>query len=212
MFSKKTILALVFIICVVTLPVSAQETPEETNPNADTKLVSVNLLGPIFGLYTGSVEFPVSENLTVALQPEYMNFQYSLTGLILQATLEEEWESYNFNVVSYGGQVALNYFPEGVHNELFFGGYGGYAHMDIQMYDIAVSTQLIQGGARVGYRRVFDFLALTPYAQVGFGLSTTDASELYAELGIANDPALQTAIDNSFGFSYGFGVSIAIAF
>ncbi|MFW6362302.1 MAG: hypothetical protein ACOC0D_00525 [Spirochaeta sp.] len=73
MFSKKTILALVFIICVVTLPVSAQETPEETNPNADTKLVSVNLLGPIFGLYTGSVEFPVSENLTVALQPEYMN-------------------------------------------------------------------------------------------------------------------------------------------
>ncbi|AFG36557.1 hypothetical protein [Spirochaeta africana] len=206
---KKTILILLAmaLLAMAALPAAAEE-PE--NPHANTVLVAVNPFGPIIGLYTGSVEFPITRDMTVVVEPEYFNFRASLVALLLDAANDEDWDELDFNIVSYGGRVGINFFPEQVHNGLLVGGSLGYARTQFSFEGTSVFTNTVQVGGRVGYRFIFDFLALTPFAELNLSRITADVGEIYDDLGI-EDEFVQNRIESAYGVNFRFGLAFALA-
>ncbi len=181
----------------------------DVNPHRNAILVSANLLAPIVGIYTGSVEFPVAANISAFVQPEYFNFRWSVPWLVAVA-IEPELADFDFNMTSLGGRVGVHYFPKRVHDGFLVGGSFGYSRVTFRYEGIQVGGNAFQVMARGGYRAILGPVALTPFVELGMNLFTADYRDLFADLGL-DDDMLESLIERQFGFAFGLGVSIALA-
>ena len=188
-------------------PVSAQ--PADENPHRNAVLVSANLLAPIVGVYTGSVEFPVAPNISLFVQPEYFNFRWSVAWLVLVA-IDPELSDFDFNVTSFGGRAGVHYFPNRVHDGLFVGVNAGYARMTFRYQEPQVDGNAFQGMVRGGYRAILGRVALTPYAEIGGTFFGADLTDLFADLELEDD-MMENLVERQFGLAFGLGISIALA-
>jgi hypothetical protein len=208
------IVALALVIgALAASPLTAQTVEE--NPHRDAVLVSANLLAPIVGIYTGSVESAVAPNLSVFVQPEYFNFRWSVPWFLL-VTLDPELKDFDFNMTLVGGRAGVHYFPGRVHDGFFVGGSVGYARMTFRYEEIRVPSDAFRVMARGGYRVILGQVALTPFAELGVNLLMTDFTDLYARLGLDEIPFLEDEmldflVARQFGFAFGLGISIALA-
>ncbi len=203
--SIAVMLAVAFVM-LAAAPIAAQE---EENPYENAVLLSANLVSPIVGIYTGSVEFGVTPDMSVFLQPEYFNFRWSLVSVILGA-IEPEFRDYDFNITMLGGRVGLHYFIDGVHDGFFVGGNAGYSRVGFRFEGRQVRGNAYSAAARGGYRLIYGPVALTPYGELGVNYLSLDYRELFEDLGL-DDAVIREFVQRSFGITWGIGLSIALA-
>ncbi len=196
----------VAVAILVAAPVAAQA---EENPYENAVLLSANLLSPIVGVYTGSVEFGVSPDVSVFIQPAYFNLRWSLLWLLVEA-LEPELRDVDFNVTSIGGAAGAHYFPNGVHDGFFVGPGLAYSRLRLRYEGREATGNSFYGGVRGGYRFIAGPIAITPLAELGLTYSTVDYRVFFADLGLS-EAELQLLFGRRFGISWGLGISFALA-
>ncbi len=190
----------------VAAPAAAQA---EENEYENAVLLSANLLSPIVGVYTGSVEFGVSPDVSVFIQPAYFNLRWSLLWVLFEA-LEPELRNVDLNVTSIGGAAGAHYFPDGVHDGFFVGPGLAYSRLRLRYEGRQGTGSNFYGGVRGGYRFIAGPIAITPLAELGLTYSTIDYRAFFADLGLS-DAELRALFGRRFGISWGLGISFALA-
>ena len=74
---------------------------------AATGLIGVNLLGPIIGIYSGSLELSLDDEWSVFVVPTYFNVKASLIGLLIESAGVDRDD---YDLWSLSGKIGLNYF------------------------------------------------------------------------------------------------------
>ena len=180
---------------------------------AATGLIGVNLLGPIIGIYSGSLELSLDDEWSVFVVPTYFNVKASLIGLLIESAGADRDD---YDLWSLSGKIGLNYFlTDPAPTGLFVGAWvdPGYLHGRFEGAALAeddaetltVDSFVVGGGAHVGYRVLLGPLAITPHVGAAYHHVFTEAE------GVSED--LISTVSAAFSrFSIPWGIDLTIAF
>ncbi len=178
-----------------------------------TTVVGLNLLGPVVGLYSGSFEQAIDDELSIFVIPSYFNAKAGIfDALASVGGIEREDYDIWFLAVAAG----VNYFLDGTAPAgVFAGGWlqPGYGHARFEGSALGVGeherleggTVTLTAGAHVGYRLIWGPVAVTPRVGISYQFALDPVSGF--------DPQIRTLADNvGTGLQFPWGVDIGIAF
>ena len=126
-------------------------------------LIGIDAGGPVFGIYAGSFEQVLLDDVSVYARAGYVNHEYSL---LFNEPFEERegWEAWSIRV-----QLGANYYPQNLAPEGMFAGVAlapGYVTVsdgttEAETFTLGFDTQL-------GYRFVFGSFAIAPHGKIGY--------------------------------------------
>ena len=180
----------------------------------DTAVVGFNLLGPAFGLYSGSFEQALDDYLSIFLIPSYLNPQ---AGIFDPLASRRHIEPEDYHVWSLSVAAGAHYFVNGLAPTGVFAGvwlqpgYGSF-RFDATALDpkgdrrpVDGSTVLLGAGAHVGYRLIWDPVSITPRVGVSYQLALNDASGFHPDM-------KNLAGSVKTGLQFPWGIEVGIAF
>ena len=172
------------------VPGFAQEQPV-------TGIVGVNLVGPLFGVYSGSLELALDQNWSIVVVATYFNAKDSLAGILIEVAgvNPDDYELWRL-----GAAVGAHYFlTERAPIGLFAGVSldSGYLHARYQ--DSVVDAVQIGARAHFGYRVLWGPVAITPRLLAGYHHVLADTADITDSFSVG-------------GIALGMGVDLGIAF
>lgn len=178
---------------------------------AATGLVGINLIGPIFGVYSGSLELSLDDEWSVFLVPTYFNVKASLIGALIESAGVDRKD---YDLWGLSGKIGVNYFlTDPAPLGLLVGAWAdpGYLHGRFEDSAVAgservtVNSVVLGAGAHVGYRVLLGPVAITPYAGVAYHHVFTEAEGVSADL--------KSTVSAAFSrFWIPWGIDLTIAF
>lgn len=195
------------IVGLVAAPGFGQTTEEQTT------VVGLNLLGPVVGLYSGSFEQAIDDDLSIFVTPTYFNVKAGIFDA-LAGVAGIEPEDYDIWFISVAAGV--NYFVNGMApTGVFAGGWlqpgYGYARFEDTALDLGEEETLEGGtvtltaGAHVGYRLIWGPVAITPHVGISYQLALSPVSGFNTQIRTLADYV-------GTGLQFPWGVDIGIAF
>ncbi len=172
------------------IPGFAQEQPV-------SGIAGVNLMGPLFGVYSGSLELALDQHWSIVVVATYFNAKGSLTGALIEVV---GVDADDYELWSLGGAVGAHYFlTERAPLGLFAGVSleSGYLHARYQ--SSVVDAVQIGARAHFGYRVLWGPVAITPRLQAGYHHVFADTADIKGKFSVG-------------GPSIGLGVDLGIAF
>ena len=101
--------AVLVLLALAVSPAFAQFSDRDT-------LIGIDVGGPVFGIYSGSFEQVLLDDVSIYVRGGYENPEYSL---LYRESINEAWE-----LSSIGGQIGANYYPQNLAPEGLFAGVG----------------------------------------------------------------------------------------
>lgn len=172
-----------------------QEAAQAEKDQAERKiLISLNPLGPILGIYSGSFEMAVGPRLDFFVAPTFWNIRLSILGGLVPD---------GFSAWTLGVLGGVNFFPLAptAPKGLFLGGGASLSYLYVGADGANVSGFVINPLVQVGYRWIWGWFSIAPSFNLGYEIALIDASVL----GSAYDLYIPG------GVSWGFGLGLAIA-
>ena len=177
-------------------------------------VVGLNLLGPVVGLYSGSFEQAIDNDLSIFVIPTYFNAKAGIfDALVSFADIQPE----DYDIWFISVAAGLNYFVNGAAPTGVFAGawlqpgYGyarfkGSAALDPDSGEtFADSTVTLSAGAHVGYRLIWGPVAITPRVGISYQLALDEVSGF--------DTRMRSLADNvNTGLRFPWGIDLGIAF
>lgn len=115
-------------------------------------LISPNFIGPLFGFYSGTVEFAMNEQLSFEIEPGYFNIK---TIPLVGANLPQDFEFW------FGSAKAgLNYYVDGSFKGLYAGAYAKAAYFAVGNSSGKFNSGAAGIGAKGGYRFTWDWFSM----------------------------------------------------
>lgn len=164
-------------------------------PDRDT-LIGIDVGGPVFGVYSGSFEQVLLDDVSIYLRGGWENPEYSL---LFRESINEGWD-----VWSLDAQIGANYYPENLAPEGLLAGVAlrsAYVSVndgktDAQTFTLGFSTQL-------GYRLAFGSFVVGPYAKMAFAWAFDELPDFDGEeflSGFGSGFLLSAGIDVNIAF------------
>jgi len=207
------VVTLLVVACTIAVATSgfAQTATALPGQPAATGLIGLNLLGPIVGIYSGSLELSLDDRWSVFVVPTYFNVKASLLGALIESGgVDPE----DYDLWSLSGMIGMNFFlTDPAPTGLFVGAWvdPGYIHGRFEDSAVAgadpltVDSIVLGGGAHVGYRVLLGPVAITPRIGAAYRHVFTEAE------GVSED--LKTTVSAAFSdFHFPWGIDLAIAF
>ena len=207
------VVTLLVAACIIAVASSGFAQTATTLPGqpAATGLIGINLLGPLFGVYSGSLELSLDDRWSVFLVPTYFNVKASLFGTLIESA---GVDADDYDLWGLSGMIGVNYFmthpaPTG----LFVGAWADPGYLQGRFEDSAVAgletlnvdSIMLGGGVHVGYRVLLGPLAITPRIGAAYRHVFADAGGVSEEL--------KTTVSVAFSdFFFPWGIDLAIAF
>lgn len=201
-------LLLVAMPGIVVAPAMAQTAEDKTT------VVGVNLLGPVFGLYGGSFEQAIDDDLSILITPSYLNSKAGIFDPLagLEHIRSEDYDAWSLSVA-----VGANYFLDGTAPTGVFAGawlqlgYGSFRFESTALDSrgdrkpVEDSTVILGAGAHVGYRLIWDPVSITPLVGISYQLALNDASGFH--------PDMENLVGSiKTGLRFPWGIEVGIAF
>ena len=103
------VVTLLAVACTIAVATSGFAQTSYTPPGQPAKagLIGLNLIGPIFGVYSGSLELSLDDEWSVFIVPTYFNVKASLIGALIESTGVERDD---YDLWSLSGALGVNYF------------------------------------------------------------------------------------------------------
>ena len=156
-------------------------------------IVGINLVGPLFGIYSGSLELALDQHWSIAVVATYTNAKGSLIETVgVDRADYERW--------SLGGGAGAHYFLAGRAPIGLFVGVSlepGYLHARYQS-SVVDAVQLGAHG-HFGYRVLWGSVAITPRLQAGYRHVFADAADIKGNISVGGPVS-------------GLGIDLGIAF
>ena len=207
------VVTLLAIACTITVATSGFAQTPYTPPGQPAKagLIGLNLIGPIFGIYSGSLELSLDDEWSVFVVPTYFNVKASLIGALIESAGVDRDD---YDLWSLSGAIGVNYFlTDPAPIGLFVGAWvdPGYLHGRFEGDAVAdgepltVDSFVVGAGAHVGYRVLLGPVALTPRVGAAYHHVFTEAKGVSEEL--------ESTVSAAFSrFSIPWGIDLTIAF
>ena len=207
------VITLLVAACTIAVATSglAQTAPTPPGQPAVTGLIGLNLLGPIVGIYSGSLELSLDDRWSVFVVPTYFNVKASLIGALIESGGVDPDD---YDLWSLSGMIGANFFlTDPAPTGLFVGAWvdPGYLHGRFEDSAVAdrdpltVDSIVLGGGVHVGYRVLLGPVAITPRIGAAYRHVFTEAE------GVSED--LRTTVSTAFSdFFFPWGIDLAIAF
>ena len=208
------VVTLLVAACTIAVAASGFAQTATTPPGqpAATGLIGLNLLGPIVGIYSGSLELSLDDRWSVFVVPTYFNVKASLIGALIESGGVDPDD---YDLWSLSGMIGMNYFlTDPAPTGLFVGAWvdPGYIHgrfegaaLEEGKDTLTVDSIVLGGGVHVGYRVLLGPVAITPRIGAAYRHVFTEAE------GVSDD--LKTTVSAAFsGFTFPWGIDLAIAF
>ena len=214
----KVVHRIVFVLTVVGLgatPAFGQTTEDQTT------VVGLNLLGPAMGLYSGTFEQAIDDELSIFVRPSYFNPTIGILDALAThhctppkpGCIERgDWHLWVLSVAA-----GANYFLDGLSPTGVFAGawlqpgYGSSSFKETALdpkgdrKPVEVSTVILGGGAHVGYRLIWGPVAVTPRVGISYQLALSEVSGF--------DSRMRYLVDSvNTGLRFPLGIDIGIAF
>ena len=127
-------------------------------------LIRIDAGGPVFGIYAGSFEQVLLDDVSVYVRAGYVNPEYSL---LFNEPIRENagWEAWSIR-----GQIGANYYPQNLAPEGLFAGVAlapGYVTVS-DGKNPAQTTFTLGFDSQLGYRFVFGSFAIAPHGKIGY--------------------------------------------
>ncbi len=178
-----------------------------------TTIVGLNLLGPVVGLYSGSFEQAIDDDLSIFVIPTYFNAKAGVFDpLATLADIQPDDYDLWYLAVAAGANYYINgTAPAGVFAGAWLQpGYGrarfaasALAEGSEETFD--GSTVTLTAGAHVGYRLIWGPVAITPRVGIGYQIALSPVSGFDTRMG--------NLVDNvNTGLRFPWGVDVGIAF
>jgi hypothetical protein len=178
-----------------------------------TTVVGLNLLGPVVGLYSGSFEQAIDDDLSIFVIPTYFNAKAGIFDALasVAAIKREDYDIWFISVAA-----GVNYFVNGAAPTGVFAGAWlqpgyGYARFEGSALDhdlgetLEGSTVILSAGAHVGYRLIWGPVAITPRVGISYQLSLDEVSGF--------DTQMRSLVANvNTGLRFPWGIEVGIAF
>ena len=178
-----------------------------------TTVVGLNLLGPVVGLYSGSFEQAIDDDLSIFVIPTYFNAKAGIFDALasVAAIKREDYDIWFISVAA-----GVNYFLNGAAPTGVFAGAWlqpgyGYARFAGSALDrdlgetLEGSTVILSAGAHVGYRLIWGPVAITPRVGISYQLSLDEVSGF--------DTRMRSLVANvNTGLRFPWGIDLGIAF
>ena len=182
---------LIVLLALVVSPAFAQFSDRDT-------LIGIDVGGPVFGMYSGSFEQVLLDDVSIYVRGGYENPEYSLW---FRESMKEAWD-----VWSVGGQIGANYYPQNLAPE---GPFVGLALRPSYVYasdgEESAETGTLGFMTQLGYRFVIGSVVLGPYGRFGYSWAFRELSGLDDD----NDEFLARF---GTGFLIRAGIDVSIAF
>ena len=155
-------------------------------------LIGINPVGPLFGVYSGSFQQLLGNDLGIFVRAVYFDSKWSV---LYRDLMPERW--------SVGGELGANYYPQDSAPEGFFAGVG--VASDYLFLRDAEEGLRFGVVTQIGYQVLWGPVALAPRATMGhrWVLGELERSESAAD--IENGSGIK-------GFWLGIGLDFSIAF
>ena len=184
---------LVVLLALVVSPAFAQFEDRDT-------LIGIDVGGPVFGIYSGSFEQVLLDDVSIYVRGGYENPEYSLW---FAESINEAWDLWSIE-----GQIGANYYPQNLAPEGLFAGialrpayvYASDGDDEADTFTLGFMTQL-------GYRLVLgDSVVIGPYGRFGYAWRFNELT------GLDGDDSDGTLANYGFGFLIRAGIDVSIAF
>ena len=207
------VVMLLVAACTIAVATSGFAQTATTPPGqpAVTGLIGLNLLGPIVGIYSGSLELSLNDEWSVFVVPTYFNVKASLIGVLIESAGADRED---YDLWSLSGKIGVNYFlTDPAPLGLFVGAWAdpGYLHGRFEDTAVAGSERItvdsivIGAGVHVGYRVLLGPVAIAPHVGAAYHHVFTEAE------GVSED--LKSTVSEAFSrFSIPWGIDLTIAF
>ena len=184
------------LLALIVSPAFAQFSDRDT-------LIGIDVGGPVFGIYSGSFEQVLLDDVSIYFRGGYENPEYSLW---FSESINEAWD-----VWSVEGQIGANYYPQNLAPEGLFVGIAlrpsyvfakdgaGAGANKAETFTLGFMTQL-------GYRFVIGPVVLGPYGRFGYAWAFKELT------GLTGDDGDQTLGRFGSGFLIRAGIDVSIAF
>ncbi len=184
---KRIMIAFVVVLLLLGLtPLFAQDAPKKN-------LISVNPIGPIFGIISGYYETALSDELSLVVAPTYFNIRLSILGAA--------FSDINFEWWYLSAASGLNYYlTDETLKGLYAGGRLGVGYMYIGEAGDSATGLFVTPQVTAGYRVIFGNFSLAPQIGVSYPLA------FFEYAGITS---MQSVSVNQLSYSWGFGLAIA---
>ena len=165
-------------------------------------LLGVNLAGPLFGVYSGSFQQLLQNDLSIFVRGRYFDQRWNVVDLV---RLPEEWTYWTVDA-----EIGANYYPQDMAPSGFYAGLGvapSYLFLRDSEGNEAAGLRL-GVVTQVGYQFVWGPVAVGPRASMGHqwvlaGLSALEDDDVEHESGIKGVVS---------GFWLGVGLDLSVAF
>ena len=165
-------------------------------------LIGVDIAGPLFGVYSGTFQQLLQNDLSIFVRGVYFDPKW---GLVYRELVPESWTYRTVDV-----EIGANYYPQNSALSGFFAGVGaapGYLFLRdhenkvVAGFRIGVVTQL-------GYRFVWGPIAVGPRVGMGYQWELAELEGLAEHPDIQHEQGIEGVVS---GFSLGVGLDISIA-
>ena len=162
-------------------------------------LIGIDVGGPVFGIYSGSFEQVLLDDVSIYFRGGYENPEYSLW---FRESINEAWD-----VWSVEGQIGANYYPQNLAPEgLFVGIALRPSYVSASDGDNEADTFTFGFMTQLGYRFVIGSVVVGPYGRFGYAWPFNELT------GLTGDDGDQTLGRFGSGFLLRAGIDVSIAF
>lgn len=165
-------------------------------------LLGVNLAGPLFGIYSGSFQQLLQNDLSIFVRGTYFDQRWNVVDLV---RLPEGWTYWTVDA-----EIGANYYPQDVAPGGFYAGVGfspSYLFLSDKSGEEAAGLRL-GVVTQVGYQFVWGPVAVGPRASMGHQWVLAELSDLDDE-DVENENGIKGVVS---GFWLGVGLDLSIAF
>lgn len=166
-------------------------------------LIGVNIGGPVFGVYSGTVQQLLQNDLSIFVRGGYFDPKWSV---VYRDLVPETWMYWTVGV-----EIGANYYPQNSALSGFFAGVGvapsylflrDHEGKEAAGFRIGAVTQL-------GYRFVWGPIAVAPRVSMGYQWELAELEGLAEHPDIQHEQGIEGVVS---GFTLGAGLDISIAF
>lgn len=160
-------------------------------------LIGIDVGGPVFGIYSGSFEQVLLDDVSIYVRAGYENPEYSL---LYGESMKEGWQAWSVDL-----HLGANYYPQNLAPEGLLAGIGvrpafvraSDGKMEKETFTLGFTTQL-------GYRFVIGSVVFGPYGKVAHAWAFDPLPEFSGD-----DDGFLSRFGSGFLVSAGIDVSIA---
>ncbi|MDE0025929.1 MAG: hypothetical protein OXP69_16070 [Spirochaetaceae bacterium] len=179
---------LIVLLAVVVSPLFAQFEDRDT-------LIGLDVGGPVFGIYSGSFEQVLLDDISIYVRGGYENPEYSL---LYRESINEEWDLWSID-----GQIGANYYPQNLAPEGAYVGVGVRpAFVRVSDGDTEEETFTLGFTTQLGYRFVIGPVVFGPYGRMAYAWAFNPLPDF-------GDEEILSGFGSGFLLSAGIDVSIA---